>query len=180
MAKVGAESLAQRHPVLVAMAAGLIAGAAAGASDRLLDRLVSERQKRRDRRVREAPAHQVAGPRFAARLAGRRLTTKEKQRAKAVFGVLYGLGWGAVHGGLRRRFPVLSRWAGLPFALPFFFACDGLIAPALGMSPTLNRVPWQPNAKEMGNHIAWTVAAELVHRMAGEERRNVPEKEVRA
>lgn len=166
MAKAGAESLTQRHPVLLAMAAGLIAGAAASASDELLDRLVSQRQKRRDRRVREAPAHQVAGPRFAAKITGRRLSRKEKERAKAAFGVLYGLGWGAIHGVLRRKFPVLSRWGGLPFALPFFFACDGVIAPALGMSPGLNRVPWQPNLKEMGNHMAWTAAAELVHRMA--------------
>lgn len=170
MATGSADSMTQRHPVLIAMAAGLIAGAAAGASDRLLDRLVSERQKRRDRLVREAPAHQVAGPRFAAKLAGRRLSRKEKEHAKTAFGVLYGLGWGAVHGGLRRKFPVLSRWGGLPFALPFFFACDGMIAPALGMSPGLNRIPWQPSVKEMWNHIAWTVAAELVHRVVGKER----------
>ncbi|WP_129128444.1 DUF1440 domain-containing protein [Geomonas oryzae] len=163
-------SMTQRHPVLVAMAAGLIAGAAANASDRLLDRLVSERQKRRDRRVREAPAHQVAGPRFAERIAGRRLKREEKERAKAVFGVLYGLGWGAIHGGLRRRFPALSSWGGLPFAIPFFFACDGVIAPALGMSPGLNRIPWQPSVKEMGNHITWTVVAELVHRLLGKGR----------
>lgn len=166
MAKAGAESPMRRHPVLLAMAAGLIAGAVASASDGLLDRLVSDRQKRRDRRVREAPAHQVAGPRFAARITGRKLSKKEKARAKAVFGVLYGLGWGALHGALRRRFPLLSRWGGLPFALPFFFACDGVIAPSLGMSPGLDRVPWQPSVKEMGNHIAWTAAAELVHRMA--------------
>ncbi|TSK03844.1 MAG: DUF1440 domain-containing protein [Geobacter sp.] len=170
MATGNASSMTQRHPVIIAMAAGLIAGAAASASDRLLDRLVSERQKRRDRLVREAPAHQAAGPHFAAKIAGRKLNRKEKERARAAFGVLYGLGWGAIHGGLRRRFPVLSRWGGLPFALPFFFACDGVIAPALGVSPGLNRVPWQPSVKEMGNHIAWTLVAELVHRVVGKER----------
>ncbi|TGU70086.1 DUF1440 domain-containing protein [Geomonas terrae] len=170
MATGNAGSMTQRHPVLIAMAAGLIAGAAASASDGLLDRLVSEQQKRRGRRVREAPAHQVAGPRFAAKIAGRRLNRKEKERAKAVFGVLYGLGWGAIHGGLRRKFPVLSRWGGLPFAIPFFFACDGVIAPGLGMSPGLKRIPWQPSVKEMGNHIAWTVTAELVHRVVGKGR----------
>lgn len=170
MATGRADSMTQRHPVLVALAAGLIAGAAASASDRILDRLVSERQKRRDRRVREAPAHQVAGPRFAARIAGRKLSRTEKERARTAFGVLYGLGWGAIHGGLRRKFPVLTRWVGLPFALPFFFACDGVIAPLLGMSPGLNRIPWQPSVKEMGNHIAWTATAELVHRVAGKGR----------
>lgn len=161
------EHLAVRHPLLLAMAAGLVAGAVAGGSDRVLDPLVSEKQKRRDRRVREAPAHRMAGPYFASKLLGRRLNSKEKRRARSAFGVLYGLGWGMIHGALRRKFPALTRWGGLPFAIPFFFACDGMIAPGLGVSPNLRRIPWQPSAKEMGNHIAWTAAAELVHRLAG-------------
>ncbi|WP_239027840.1 DUF1440 domain-containing protein [Geomonas subterranea] len=61
----------------------------------------------------------------------------------------------------------LTRWGGLPFALPFFCACDGFIAPLFGVSPGLRRIPWQPSAKELGNHAVWTAAAELVHRAAG-------------
>ncbi len=162
--------LERRHPMLVGVAAGLFAGAVAGRTDRIFDRLVSKEQKKRDRRVREASAHQIAGPRFASKIAGRRLNAKEKKRATLAFSVAYGLGWGLIHSGLRKRFPRLSRWGGLPFAIPFFFACDGMIAPALGVSPKLNRIPWQPSAKEMGNHIAWTAAAEFVHRMAARVR----------
>lgn len=161
---------ATRHPALVAVAAGLIAGAVAGRTDKVLDRFVSEKQKRRDRRVREAPAHQIAGPYFASKLLGKRLNAKEKKRARVAFAVLYGLGWGLVHSGFRKKFPTLTRWGGLPFAVPFFFACDGMIAPTLGVSPNLRKVPWQPSVKEMGNHIAWTAAAELVHRLAGRVR----------
>ncbi|MBU5638238.1 DUF1440 domain-containing protein [Geomonas sp. Red69] len=163
----GLRSLAEGHPVLVAMAAGLVAGAVAAVSDRMLDPLVTQKQKRRDRRVREAPAHRMAGPHFGAKLLGRRLDAREKKRARALFGVIYGLGWGVIHGRLTGRYPFLTRWGGLPFAVPFFFACDGLIAPSLGLSPRLGRIPWQPSAKELGNHIAWTAAAELVHRVAG-------------
>jgi hypothetical protein len=32
------------------------------------------------------------------------------------------------------------------------------------MSPKLRRIPWQFNAKELANHIAWTGTAEAVHR----------------
>lgn len=163
-------SLAARHPLLVAMAAGLLAGAAAGGSERLLDRLVSKRQKRRDRLVREGSAHQVAGPLFASKLVGRRLKKRERKRARLAFGIVYGLGWGMIHGGLRKRFPVLSRWGGLPFAVPFFFACDGLIAPSLKVSPGLRSIPWQPSAKELGNHIAWTATAEAIQRLAARVR----------
>lgn len=165
-----ASTFKRRHPILTGMAAGLVACAVAGASERLLNRLVSKKQKRRDRKVREGSAHQVAGPRFASKLLGRRLDPQEKRRANLAFGVVYGLGWGLIHSGLRKRFPVLARWGGLRFAIPFFFACDGVIAPALRLSPRLDRVPWQPSAKEMGNHIAWSAAAEWVHRLAARMR----------
>jgi hypothetical protein len=159
-----------RHPLLVAAAAGLIAGAVTGKTDRFLDRLVSDRQKRRDRRVRKGSAHELAGPHFAAKLLGRPLSSRGERRARQVFGILYGLGWGLLHSRLRRKFPRLSRLFGLPFAIPFFFACDGGIAPLFGISPTLRRIPWQPSVKEMGNHITWTAVSELVHRLAARVR----------
>jgi putative membrane protein len=43
-------------------------------------------------------------------------------------------------------------------------ACDGLIAPLLRLTPPPGRLPWQVNAKKLANHVAWTAAAELVHR----------------
>jgi uncharacterized membrane protein YagU involved in acid resistance len=156
-----------RHPLLVGIAAGVIAGVVTGRADRLMDRLVSKRQKRREHIVREASPHQLAGPYFAQKLTGKRwLTRKEKERAKLAFGVAYGVGWGLIHSSLRKKFPALSRLAGLPFAVPFFFACDGMIAPLLGISPNLRRIPWQPSLKEMGNHLAWTATAECIHRLA--------------
>lgn len=166
-----AVTLESRYPMLVGVAAGLIAGVVTGRTDRFFDRFVSKKQKRRDRRVREASAHQIAGPHFASKILGRRLNAKEKKRATLAFSVAYGLGWGLIHSGLRKKFPSLSRWGGLPFSIPFFFACDGMIAPALGVSPKLNRIPWQPSVKEMGNHIAWTAVAEFIHQMADGVRR---------
>ena len=134
-------------------------------SIRLLDRLVSAEQKSATggygkRRPIRWPAL------TCGKISGKKLTEQEKKRARAAFSVAYGLGWGPISPGFRKKFPRVSRWGGLPFAIPFFFACDGLIAPLLGVSPNLRRIPWQPSAKEMGNHIAWTAAAELVHRAA--------------
>ena len=163
------KSLQGRHPLIIGAAAGLIAGAVAGQVDRLLDRLVSEKQKRRDRQVREAPAHQVAGPYIAAKLSGKELTEQGKKRARITFSLAYGIGWGLIYAGFRKKFPQLSRWVGIPFSIPFFFACDGLLAPLFGVSPNLRRIPWQPSVKEMGNHIAWTAAAELVNRAAAQK-----------
>jgi hypothetical protein len=159
-------TLQSRHPLLVGMAAGLIAGAVTGGTDKLLGRLVTKEQKRRERRVREASPHEIAGPYFAGKLMGKRLSRRDKRRAQLAFSVIYGLGWGMIHSGMRKKFPGLGKAAGLPFAVPFFLACDGLIAPLLGISPNLRRIPWQPSAKELGNHIAWTASAEFLHRLA--------------
>jgi len=112
----------------------------------------------------------VAGPYFAEKLLGKSLSRRGEKGARLAFGVAYGLGWGLMHGRLRRNFPRLTRLLGLPFAVPFFFACDGCIAPLLGISPRLTRIPWQPSAKELGNHITWTVVSELVHRAAARAR----------
>ncbi len=158
----------RREPyfLLTGIVAGLVAGAVTGQTDRLLDRFVSKKQKKRDRRVREAPAHQMAGPHFARKIKGRRLSDEEKKQAQIAFALAYGVGWGLIHAGLRRKFPILSRWGGLPFGVPFFFACDGFMAPLLGVSPSITRIPWQPNAKELSNHVAWAATAEMVHRSA--------------
>ncbi len=172
MPKFAEKEIAQApHPLLTGAAAGLVAGAVSGQTDRLLDRLVTPRQKRRDRRRREGSAHQVAGPYFARKISGRKLSKEGKKRAQTTFNLAYGIGWGLAYAGLRKKFPRLSRWGGLPFAIPFFFACDGVLAPLFGVSPTLRRIPWQPSAKEMGNHIAWTAAAEMVHRAAAKAAR---------
>jgi len=152
------------YGLLTGIAAGLIAGAAAGQSDRLFGRFVSSAQKRRERQVREGSAHEMAGPYFAGKISGKKLTREEMKRATRIFGLAYGVVWGLIYGGLRKKYPTVSRWAGLPFAIPFFFACDGTLAPILKISPNLRRIPWQLNVKEMGNHIAWTMAAEMVHR----------------
>ena len=91
---------------------------------------------------------------------------KAKQLGQITFGAAYGLAWGIIYAAVRRAAPPLSRYAGLPFGAAFFVLCDGVLAPLFRMSPPVTRLPWQPNAKEMLNHVAWTAAAELAHRAA--------------
>jgi putative membrane protein len=152
--------------LLTGAAAGLLAGIAVGWTDKLGERLISDEQKRRERRVREDSAHKMAGPHFARKILGHELSRKEERRSRAAFGVAYGLMWGLVYAGLREKAPTVRKYMGLPFAVPFFFSCDGGLAPLLGVSPGIRKIPWQVNAKEMGNHMAWTMTAETVHRIA--------------
>lgn len=152
--------------LITAVAAGLAASAVTGLSDKILGLLVSREQKQRDSRLREGTAHEMAGPYLAQKITGHPLDKKGRKRARTLFSFAYSLMWGVVYAGFRKKAPKLSKFAGVPFAIPFFLACDGLIAPLLGISPSLRRVPWQPSAKEMANHIVWTATAEMVHRMA--------------
>ena len=108
----------------------------------------------------------MAGPHFARNLLGHELSEKEVRRARTTFGVTYGVMWGLVYAGLREKYPSVPRLVGLPFAIPFFLGCDGALAPLLGISPGIQKLPWQVNAKEVVNHVAWTMAAETVHRLA--------------
>ena len=45
------------------------------------------------------------------------------------------------------------RALGMLFAVPFYLACDGVIAPLLGLMPTVTRVRWQLDAKDFANHV---------------------------
>jgi len=159
--------------LVIGAAAGIVAGIVTGQSERILDRLISRKQKRRERRVREASPHQLAAPVGAEKILGRKPTDGEEQAAQIAFGLLYGVGWGLLYAATRRRFPQVTRAAGLPFALPFFFVCDGLIAPLIGLSPPLRQIPWQPSAKELVNHAVWTATAELLQRGADRARSGV-------
>lgn len=152
--------------VLLGVGAGLLASAATGLVDRLLDAAIGEGHRRRERQLRAGSPHAVAGPRAARRLLGRALSSAGERRARAVFAVAYGIGWGVLHALVRRTVPQASRFMGLPFGVPFYLVCDGAIAPLLGLTPSIDKLPWPFNAKEMANHVAWTATAEVVHRCA--------------
>lgn len=152
--------------LVTAAIAGLIATAVTGVSDRLMNNWVSEEQKDRDRKIRKGTAHEIAGPYFFKKITGKEPDEKERKRAAIIFSITYSIVWGLIYSGLRKKYPRITRAAGIPFALPFFCACDGGMAPLLGISPNLRRIPWQLSAKEMANHVVWTAAAEMVHRAA--------------
>jgi hypothetical protein len=154
------------HDLVTGVTAGLMANVVVGPLDKAMRKLVSDEQKRRERVVREGSPHEVAGAKIGERIAGRKLSGTEARNAQIAFTLAYGMVFGAVYAIVRRRMPRAGTMLGLPFGIPFFFACDGFLAPLFRMSPGLQKIPWQFNAKEMANHVIWTATAELVHRGA--------------
>lgn len=135
--------------LLTGLAAGLIAQLAVAPVDRVLRSRIGYRQRLREKLVRRGSPHEVAA-----------------QKLGIGFGVGYGLLWGAIYALTRRRMPAAGALLGLPFGVGFFLVCDGLLAPLARMSPGLQKIPAAFNAKELANHVAWTAAAEAVHRGA--------------
>lgn len=162
----GTRKTSAGRDVLMGMGAGLLANLAVGVVDGILSRLISEEQRAREAEVREASPHDLAGKALARRLAKRAPSPAQTRLGKLGVTLAYGMVWGAAYALVRRKLPGVSRAAGLPFAVPFFYLCDGLIAPRLGLTPPMSKVPWQPNAKELANHAAWTAAAEMTMRAA--------------
>jgi hypothetical protein len=149
--------------ILIGIGAGLLGSVVVGPLNSFLSRFVSEQQRRREMAVREGSPHNVAAGKIAKKLGG---SEQAKRLSRVAFAAAYGLGWGVIYALVRRAAPPAARFAGLPFGAAFFLLCDGALAPLFRMSPPLQRIPWQPNAKEMINHVAWTVTAELAHRAA--------------
>jgi hypothetical protein len=149
--------------ILIGMGAGLLGSLVVGPVNSFLSRLISEEQARREMAVREGSPHDVAAIKIAKKLGGEEPSERAKHLSRVAFAAAYGLGWGVIYALVRRAAPPATRFAGLPFGTAFFLLCDGALAPLFRMSPPLRRIPWQPNAKEMLNHVAWTAAAELTH-----------------
>jgi uncharacterized membrane protein YagU involved in acid resistance len=98
---------------------------------------------------------------------GRELSGHEEQQARAAFGFGYAVLWGLIYTLVRRKTPQASRLMAVPFGVPLYLFCDGVIAPLLRLTPTMDKVPWQLDAKELANHLAWAATAEMVHRYSG-------------
>jgi putative membrane protein len=155
-----------RQDLLLGIGAGVAASAATAIASSVLDRIVSREQKARDKAIREGSGHEVVARRLAQRIGGEVPGPLARAAGGALFATAFGVGWGLAYSAIRRRFPAISRLGGLGFAVPFFAACDGAIAPLLKLSPSPRVVPWQLNAKELANHVVWTATAEAVHRLA--------------
>jgi putative membrane protein len=164
-ARGGGQRTAARD-LLVAVGAGLVATAVVTPVDRALEQFLGPRQRRSVRNARQRSPHRIAGPMLARSLAGARLDPRSEAVARLGFAAIYAVGWGMAYAAARRRRPELSRMAGLPFAGLFYALCDGVIAPSMGLAPPPHRLPWQRNVEELGNHVLWTAAAEMVHRAA--------------
>jgi hypothetical protein len=150
---------------VVGLGAGAAATLASGISNWGLSLLVSDEQKRREHLIRRGSPHQIGGALLLQRVRGRKPSLAGRFVATIACNVMYSAIMGLAYTAVRRILPASTRPPFTPLtAASFFVACDGVIAPALRLTPHLTRLPWQFNAKELVNHIVWNVTAERIHR----------------
>jgi len=146
----------QASPGLPHRCGGRSAGRAASCLlDRLTDRLVSENRSARERN-REDSAHKMAD-RFCPEIWREPSETGDTQGQDDLRRGLRVM-WGLIHAGLRENSPLCQIQAAFPLPWPFFLACTRN-GPLLG-SRGMFRNSLQGQRQEIGNHIAWALAAE--------------------
>lgn len=143
------------------LAVDVVVGAAAGAAATwLMDQATTaiyERQSAATKRVEQKArggktAYETAAEK-GARLAGRRLT--EKQRKLAGQGIHWTLGvaTGAIYGILRNRLRRFGIGSGLAYALAVYVLLDEAALSALGIAPPPTAFPWQTHARGLAGHV---------------------------
>jgi uncharacterized membrane protein YagU involved in acid resistance len=119
----------------------------------------SEEKKAREEQARKEPPFRVLAGRVVE-LFGLAPTDTRTTLVGQVVHWGYGMAWGALYGVLRRRYPLLARSWGLPFALAFTLLGDEAMNTLMGLTAPPRHFPVDAHLRGLAGHIAFTAAAE--------------------
>lgn len=100
-----------------------------------------------------------------AKVAGKRLSRKQREVYGWKFHQAFGLLTGLQYVALRRKNPRIGKGMGLLFGLGFFLFADELLMPLLRWTPGPRAFSWKVHARGAASHIAYGVAAEAAARL---------------
>lgn len=159
----------QTHSILKDALLGALGGIAGtmamGKLSSFLYKFESEEKKHKEETLRKQPPYQTMAEKMARNILNKELTDQQKKKAGMALHWAYGIGWGALYGVLRKRVPMLSKAAGLPFATAFTLIGDEGMNTAFGVTPPPREFPWEAHARGYAGHIAFTATLEAVSRV---------------
>lgn len=89
----------------------------------------------------------------------------------------YGIGWGTLYSVLRKEYPVLSKYAGLPFGVLFYLVGDVFVNTAFKVTAPPQKFPVIAHVRGLLGHIAFAAAAEgtirLLHKQQASLRKQI-------
>jgi len=154
-------------------AAAAIKGAIAGATATwLMGRITNYMYERENQDARKAEdtarngktAYGVAAEK-AARLAGRPLDDKQRERLGSAIHWALGIGTGAIYAVLRRRFAGVGKLGGAAFGTAFWGLVDEGLVPGLGLTPGPAEFPWQTHARGLAGHLTFGTVTDATLRV---------------
>ncbi len=146
-----------RRSLSVDILLGVVAGAGATwlmdqTTTALLERQ-SEESKERENEARGGKFAVEVAVEKGAKIAGRKLT--KKQRRQIGLGVHWSVGVasGAVYGVLRNRVCHFGIGSGVAYGMALSLLVDEAALTAFGLSPPPNAFPWQTHARGLAGHL---------------------------
>lgn len=99
-----------------------------------------------------------------SRAFGHELTPEEKKCAGTAVHYAFGVGMGALYGGLAEVEPHTGAALGLPFGGALWFVADEVAVPALGLAGTPLDYPLETHAQALASHFVYGLTTDLVRR----------------
>jgi uncharacterized membrane protein YagU involved in acid resistance len=127
-------------------------------------RFESAEKKRREELARPEEPPQAMVRRLAEDVLHVNLSDEKKKKLGEAMHWAYGMAWGALYGALHDRAPALSKAAGLPFGLGFWFVGDEVVTTAFKLTGPPRAFPIDAHLRGLVGHLAYTAAADGTYR----------------
>ena len=99
---------------------------------------------------------------LAEEITGKELNDKEAEQTSLAIHGVFGVGTGAVYGGLAEVVPEVTIAAGLPFGVSFYALTHGSTVPAAGLEPWPTEVKPEYARNEFVGHLVYALTLEVV------------------
>jgi uncharacterized membrane protein YagU involved in acid resistance len=154
--------------VLIGGVAGVVGTMAMPLVTKFMYKFEAEEKKKLEEKLRPEPPFKTMTKKIAEGVnASPSKDTLQKLSMGMHWG--YGVAWGAAYGALRKKYPFLSKFGGLPFGVLFFLIGDELVNTAFKITPPPQKFPVDAHVRGLAGHLAFTAAAEgtskLLHKV---------------
>jgi uncharacterized membrane protein YagU involved in acid resistance len=156
--------MSKLEDILIGGVAGIIGTMALPLVTEFMYKLESEQKKKVEKKLRPEPPFEIMTKKLVSTVNAH---PSEEALEKLSLGMHwgYGIGWGALYSVLRKEYPVLSKYAGLPFGVLFYLVGDVLVNTTFKVTAPPQRFPVIAHVRGLLGHIAFAAAAEGITRL---------------
>ena len=143
---------------------GIVGTVVMGQVTSFMYRFESAETKRREELARPEEPPEAMVRRLVEDVLHVNLSDEKKKKLGEAMHWGYGMAWGALYGAIHDRVPVLSKAAGLPFGVGFWFIGDEVMTAAFKLTGPPQAFPIDAHVRGFVGHLAYTAAADRTYR----------------